>query len=448
MRKLFGNIFPLSIIYLAVLAIFSNGLSNYFLQDDFYNIYRGFVGSFVPIPYFAFRPIPYEIFGWIVVNLLGTNPVLTHAILFVFHFLNIYLLWKLIGKFTKNKKIQFFASFLYGTSSTHFGVLFWVTANYVLFGTTLLLIFLLTLFSSKTNLSKGKIFSFLFLYFLMLLTNEVFSILPLFLVILSVYRKNIKQIIFPAALLSGLSIFFRVATRSYSVGKDYEIGSIGEIIKTIWWYVLRGFNLAEGVKLMDKTDKLLVFLCAVFLALIFCIVFFIFAKTRKKPDGKILILGLSGFLFFTAPFFALSHHLSSYYLNTALLGFTIMITYFWLPIFQKKGKIYQALPFIFLIFFAYLSFVNIRFAQKESWITRRGEIARRYVSLTKKLYLTLPKGATLVFGKTAVDHNEISISLYNEYAFKLIYKDPTLKVIYDQTHILMPNEYGISEGDS
>lgn len=448
MNKLFKNIFPLSVIYFTVLAIFLNGFSNYFLQDDFYNIYRGWIGSFVPIQYFAYRPIPYEIFGWVVVNLLGTNPILTHAILFIFHFLNIYLFWTLIGRLTKNKKIQFFASFLYGTSSIHFGVLFWVTANYVLFGTTFFLFFLLILFSHKTSLTKGKLLLLLFVYLCMVLTNEVFLILPIFFVVLSVFQKNIKHIIFPTTILSGLAIIFRILTQAYSKGPDYEVGSMGEIGKTIWWYVLRGFNLAEGVKLMDKTDKLLVSICVVFLILTFGIVLFIFAKTKNKPDKKILILGLLSFLFFASPFFLLTRHATSYYLNTSVIGFIIAITYFWLPILEKKETKYQFLVFIFLAFYIFLSSINIRFAQKTSWIVRRGETARKYVSLAKKLYPALPKGATLVFGKATVDRNEISISLYDGFAFKLIYKDPTLKVIYGQTHILMPNEYGISEDNN
>ncbi len=448
MNYLLSKFLPLGIIYLTVLVIFFPGLFNFFLQDDFFNLYRGWLGYFTPSPYLAFRFLPYEIFGSFVVYILGINPVLTHLFLLLTHLFNIYLLFELIGKFTKNKKIQFIISFLYGTSSIHFGVLFWMTANYILLGTTFLLLFLHALYYNITNITKSKLLLLLFLYLCMLLTSEAFSLFPIFLFVVSLHARKIRPLLLPATFLSGMSIVFRFAAQAYSTGPDYALSSISEIARTVWWYILRGLNLAEGIRLMEKIQLQFVFLNLLILAFCMGIALFVFVKIKQKPDRKILGLGLIWFIVFGTVYFLLVHHITAYYLNTALVGFILIITYFWLPIFGKKENRYKFLTIIFLISYSLLSYINIRFAQQTSWIVVRGETARKYIQLAKKLYPTLPKGATLVFGKTNTDYQEISLSLYGEYAFKLIYNDPTLKVIYDKMHILRLNEYGISETDT
>jgi len=442
------KILPLSVIYFAVVLIFAPGLFNYFLQDDFFNMYKGWIGILSPISYLAFRPIPYELFGGFVVYVLGTNPILTHLFLLITHFLNIYLVWRLIGKFAKNVWLQFFTSFLYGVSSIHFGVIFWLTANYLLSGTTILLIFLHILISHKSNPGKEKTTILIFLYLAMLLTNEIFVVLPLFLFFLSLYKKQIKNLLPSLTLLSGLSIIFRFISKAYSQGADYAIGSISDIVRTVWWYILRGINIAEGIRAMDKLQLQSVFLCLTVIAVCTSLAFFIFFKQKKKPDRRILILAILWFILFAAPYFILTRHETAYYLNTALIGFAGVITYAWLPVLNQRQTKYKLLVVLFLTFYGLLSYLNIQFLQQTSWIVWRGEIARRYIQLAKSRYPSLPKGATLVFQKTAVPHKEISLALYNEYALKLIYKDETLKVIYDDTHILKPNEYGISEDNT
>lgn len=438
----------LAVIYFAILIIFFPGLSNYFLQDDFFNMYRGWIGAFNPTPYLAFRPIPYEIFGSFVVYVLGMNPVLTHLFLLFAHFLNVFLLWKLIGKFTKNIWVQFFTSFLYGVSSIHFGVLFWLTASYLLFGTTILLIFLYVLISHKSNPRKGKTTILIFLYLVMLLTNETFSVFPLFLFFVSIYEKSVKRLLIPLALLSGISIAFRFISKAYSAGSDYAIGTTYEIVRTVWWYILRGINITEGIRTMDKLQSQLVFLYLTVIAVCTGLALFIFLKQKRKPDRKILILGILWFVFFASVYFVLPRHETAYYLNTALIGFAGVITYIWFPVLNQKQTKYKILISFFLTVWGLLSYLNVRFVQQTSWIVWRGEIARKYIQLVKQNYPTLPKSATVVFQKTAVSHKEISLALYNEYALKLIYKDKTLKVIYDEEHILKPNEYGVSESDS
>lgn len=288
----------------------------------------------------------------------------------------------------------------------------------------------------------------IFLYLSMLLTNEAFSVFPIFLLFLSVYEKNTKRLLVPVTLLSGLSVGLRIISKAYSRGADYAIGSANEIIRTAWWYTLRAANLVEGIRAIDKSQLQLVFLYLT--AILICTVFtlFIFFKNKKKPERKISFLGILWFVLFASPYFALAYHKTAYYLNTALIGLVIVAVYLWWPVFSKKGYRYKFLILLFLSIYGLLSYLNVQFLKQTSWMVWRGEIARKYVQLAKRLYPTLPKGATLVFKKTSVTHKEISLALYNEFALKLIYKDPTLQVIYDETHVLMPNEYGVSEIDS
>lgn len=443
MRKVLIKIFPLVIIYVVSFIIFFRGLGNYFLQDDFFNIYRGWIWSLYPN--FAFRPIPYELFGSFVLHVLGKDPVLTHAILLLFHFLNVYLLWVLIGRFTKKIRIQFFMSFLYAVSSVHFGVIYWMSADYILLGTTFLLLFLHTLFSYKSNPTKVKFLFLLFLYLCMVFTNEAFSVFPIFLFIISTKEKAVGKLFTPVTLLCVFSIVLRVFLKTYSAGPDYALGTLGETVRTIWWFILRSINVTEGIRFMGKAQIFLPIFFLLLLALCMSVAGLVFLKTRKKPDRNILLLGVVWFFLFGAPYFVLVHHVTSYYLNCALIGFIIVITYIWLPLFAKKQIRYIFLMLLFLSVYGMLSYINAGFLQKTSWLVWRAETARKYVRLAKQLYPVLPKGATIVFGKTAVAHDEISLALYNDIAFKLIYEDPSLNTIYDDNYIIKTGDVIISE---
>lgn len=436
------------------IGVFYRGLFNFFFQDDFFNISLGWIHtprdffniftSFLRYPNNAFRPIPYYLFGSVIIHFFQLNSVLTHITLFLIHGLNIYLIWRLIGKFTKKKTLQFSPSYLYAIHTVHFGVLYWLSADYLLFGTTFLLFLFFIILSYEHRPTPLKFFGFLFVFVLTLLTNEALFVLPVFLLFVQriFHLKHIKKIIIPTILLSILSFLFRLRISGFSALPDYQIGTIPEVIKTFLWYIQRSLNISEGVRLMGRTEFLAssaLFIVA-FLLTGYAMVFH--AKSREKPDTKILIISVIFFLIFGAPFFLLAHHLSSYYMNTAVLGVIGMITFLWIP--KMSGKTTIS-PMLFFICFGLLSFVNIQFLNRTSWLVWRGEVARKYITLVKNRYPQLPKGSTVVFLPRSVSDSELSVALYNDIALKLLLNDPTFHTIIDRAHISLPGEYRVSD---
>lgn len=450
--KSYFKLLAIFFIFGLAIMIFYGGFFNYFFQDDFINIYLGWLQTprdigklsyvFIENPYNAYRPIAYYLFGLIIIYILHLNSFITHFILFLIHLTNIILLWRFLETFISSKKLIFLTIFLYALSSIHFGILYWWTTDYLSLGTLFLLVNLLLIKryeSLPTNLKYGSI---IILYIITILTNEALFVLPLLLLVFHYlfHTKNIQKLIIPITIISLGSFVFRYSISKFRELPDYSLGTINEIYKSIQWYLLRAFNLPEGIRALGSISLGITLMVFVGLLFIFLIAIYFSWKNMNQDRLHIFIFGISWYLIFGFPFFLLPHHLSSFYLHTALIGISLSTASVLSSFLMNKSILRKIIIFIFCGGYAVLSYLNIMYFQKAHWIVRRAEIAKNYIKKTMDLYPSLPKGASIVFKNTNIPLSEIEIVLAKDKALQLIYNDPTLQVYYktDSDEIYCP----------
>ena len=76
----------------------------------------------------AYRPLTLRVYYFLSVNFFGTSPLPIRILSFITFYLDVFLVGYLANLLTKNIKIAFLAVFLYATSVTHFGHLYYTGA--------------------------------------------------------------------------------------------------------------------------------------------------------------------------------------------------------------------------------------------------------------------------------------------------------------------------------
>lgn len=420
----------LSIIFLTLLLFFK-ALVNPFFQDDFLLLWLGWLKEsgdfwhfFAFVPHFPYRPIAIHLLGALVVHGFRMNAIYSHLLLFGLHLINTLLVWRLIRLLTKRYSTAYIGSVIYAVSTVQFIPLFWWATVYMVLGTTITL--LLTLLLLKEQQTQRTIVSGWVLFLLMLITNESLFVFPIYyLIYIKIFTSKNSVSPWPYIWIAGFFVIIKIAFGAYPVSGDYAIGSIVQIISTTKWYVLRAFNISEGIRQMPPFMKMLT---SLLLGLWIVLWSFRVFKQRLK-FFRLGLLGLSWFFIFCGPFFLLVFHASPYYLNTALVGVVLFVAVGWTKRFNNSIK-EKLITTMWLSLYVSVSLININYLQKTHWVVWRAEIARTYMRLTKDLYPQLPKNATVIFTKTQVDPKEIRIALSDEKALQLLYNDPMLRVVY------------------
>lgn len=442
----------LLVVYTLVVLVFFRGITNFFFQDDFINIYIGWIRNLADIPNIitafkqypnnAYRPIPYYLFGNIIIYLFKLNPVATHISLFILHGLNIFLLLRFLRLYvTKSLALLLLLLIFYGLNVLHLGVLYWFSTDYILLGTTFFLLLCLLVLKYERRPDPKHFFLLLFVYILMLLTNESLFLAPLQLFIMSkIFNlKRITKLLYVTIVISIISFIFRIKISGFGNLPDYQFGSFIEIVSLVRWYLLRTINLPEGIKAMDNTSINLIYTGSLVLVICFLKLFKHLKMHWRKINLKLLFFGICWFFILGLPYFLLVHHETAYYLNTAYIGLIIAAGTLFAPIYENKKIKLSILTIVTATCYIVMSYVGVSFLNKTSWLVWRGEIARRYFFKTKNTYPILPQGATVVFTKTKIPLSEIRFALYEDKALQLYYLDPTLKVRYEEN--VTPGEW-------
>lgn len=419
------DIFLLVIISLITLGIFHQGLTNFFFMDDFVNMYIGWVKnwgdlktalfSFRDYPYTAYRPIPYFLYGFIIINFFHLSPIITHIAMFSLHIWNAYLVYKLSK--------SFISPLIYAAGAIHFGSLYWWSGHYVAIGTLFFLLSILTYPKFKT----------LLFYFFMLLSNESLLATPIVYFFISKIQKKHPpyKLLSLMTIVSITSFIFRISISKFGKLPDYTIGNIPQIIQTTRWYLLRLSNLPEAVQTMPEFEKNILYIVVVIF--IISLIILILKFWKKIIKNSSILLGIIIFITTASPFFLLPKHLSSYYLNTGFVGIAIIFgTIIGSGLAPQKFYL-KAISFISIATFLTGSFISVQYMNKTSWMVWRGEFAKKYIEKVKKIYPLLPQNATVIFQNTNVPLGELSIALYHDKALRLYYNDKTLKVLYGKS---------------
>jgi len=388
--------------------IFLPSFKAYFTHDDFFHLLiakpaglNNFL-SFFDITqsyqgYPHFRPLTTQVFyslAWI----FDLNPLPMHILNFVIYIvvsILIYDLFKVIGF---NEKAAFIGLFLYITSATHFGRIYFLSTQE--FGYSLFVLFSLILFIKyiKTNHKFYNILC-IFFYILALLSKEVAVVTPLLIFLTVTYVKFNKnnlhpksmllilwetfKKLFPYIIVTGIYLFFRIFYYGFAEGDSYIWDFSPRFLNTLFWYGVWSLNMPEMLvdfvgagfsinpNLFRYWSKEITPIFILFgLQVVFIIMIAIKKLINKSIDKNNLIFGVLWFSVSLLPVLFLPLHKFSFYLTLATVGVAAVISSLMINV--SKGCIT-----VFCILWFTTSYMTIKLTEKTHWITRGAETANR-----------------------------------------------------------------------
>lgn len=416
-----------------------------------------------------YRPIFREGFHNIYFSIFGLNHLPFRIFLFVIHFINISLVYTLVDKIFLKKSLAFFAAFFFAIGASNVSLLYYLAGGIEASGAVMFAL-LTILFYQKYLIKeqlKFRIFSFIFFLF-SLASHEIIIMVPFIIIglilLLNPVKKSFFKIIklypyFFVLLIYLLIDFFKIG---FSSGEQqyHFIFNFKTILNSFAWYsawafgipemlidfVLPGFKLNPALMRYWGNYYIFIFTTFIISAFILCFnIIYLFLRKRAILKDKRFIFFLLWFPIGILPVIFLPAHKSTHYLVFVLPAFWTIVGFISLNSYWEIRKKYPKLSSTFLVTFlgslVLLSYVSINLENNSYWAASRGRLAEKLINEVVSLYPTLPKGSIVYFsndpnyphltdewGKTS---KQASFALNGSDGLQLLYKDPTLKVYYE-----------------
>ncbi len=404
-RKLFLNT-KLLFIFLLSFIIYFPSLFTFYTHDDFFLLKiskANSLGEFFNFFNFTqgpeglgvYRPLTTQVFYFLSNSVFNLNPLALHIISFATFFLIIYLVYKLVNMLVKNDSVAFLTAFLYATSATHYGHLYYL-ATYQELGLAvfcLLAVIFFIKFARKGNLKYY--FLSTITYVLALLSKETAIVIPSILALVYGLLKLRKEKILPARkfvlALSGFVVillvylYFHFFLYGLAQGESYIWDFSPRFINTLFWYGLWSFNLPEmlvdfvgpGLKLSHNLfrfwSKEIVPIFLLFGA-VTAFILYLVVKVRnilKKKDIQIIIFSLAWFVLALIPVLFLPLHKFTYYLTLPLIGVVFAISYL-----IEKARMTNSIKLAFASIWVILSIFTLQLTRETHWVSQGAEVAK------------------------------------------------------------------------
>ena len=394
---------------------------------NFFNLTKGTDGLGM------YRPLTTQVFYSLSWKFFNLNPICLHIISFMTFAGIIYLVYKLAKIVTHSENVSLIAAFLYATSATHFGHLYYL-ATYQELGMTLFTLLSCLFFLEYLNKQRfGKwLLSFLF-FLLSLLSKETAVMAPFLIILLYLFvsfqrrsKLSAKKFIYsliPYFLILFIYFFFRFSSYGFATGDSYIWNfSIERAVNTLGWYGLWSLNLPEmlvdfvgpGLKLNPNLLKyyskeiipILILFALELVILLYAFIKVIINIFRNHKPGKLLIthyplfiilFGGAWFVLALVPVLFLPVHKFTFYLTMPLVSISVAVSY--LLVSNNKKPI----TILFLATWFSLSILTLTLTVKTNWITKGQETARRVHNYLIENELALGKYETIVFYDTEED---------------------------------------------
>jgi len=456
-------------VFLTPVLLFLKSFSAYFSQDDFFRLRASQISSLTEIgKFFSFsairgyafyRPLPREVFSFMMWHLFGLNPFPYHLFQFFIYIFNLFLIDKLFSKLIDNnfkgkEKVRCLVIFLYVISAVNLGTFYYLSSLEILLAMTFILL-------TITCFITGKYLKSFLFCLLSLMCHEISYVSPVFLLVFTfVLRKNRPNLktILPFFTVTFLTAWLNISQIRLPSQKEYlPEFSFLRPINNLFWYFIWSLGIPEhmldfvghGLKINPKIIRQyplyfwtmsLTFsgLIAGLISSLISLLMNSFVKTLKGSTDKKFwrylflavfwyLTGISFFLFFGS-------HRFIYYLIFSQVG-----TCFALALLISRLSLKSSL--IVLILFFVLNFNTIKWGEKTYWALGRSRLAKKLTTEIKTAYPTFPKGAIIWlkddpsylspgpdWGGTA---KQAYIALSGSDGIQLLYNDFSLKVYYE-----------------
>lgn len=487
------KIFPFLLIILFTILLYYPALNTYFSHDDFFHFkvsqagdkpggYLYFLGFH---PYAErgiafYRPLFREYLYGPFYTLFGLNHFPFRTLSFTIHFINIYLVYCLLHRLFKSKPIAFIVAFFFAITAANVATLYYLAGGIQTQGATLFILLSL-IFFLRHQINKTRYSAWLpFATFIFGIScHEQAAIVPILLagivLIQNKTESKLKGIVklWPYFLITYVYLFLNVKVIGYSSSEtQYQmVINLKTTLQTFLWYSVWAIGLPEtfvdfllpGFKLNPNLMKYwgdyyrIIFpVFFVSLSIIIYLTLLLLIKDRGKIFNKRFIFLLFWFPLGILPFLFLPSHKSTHYLYPSLPAFWGILGYLIINAYQKfvrhKNNKIKPLIAILLIALTLLSATSAILGRSTYWAAQRGKLASNLISQVMSKYPRLPKAA-IIYIKNDPDYPYISegwggsskqayFALNGQDALQLLYKDPKLKVIYEDLGNIPPELVG------
>lgn len=472
---------PFFLIFTAVLLLYHPAFGVYFSHDDFFSFkvsqtngsLRDFLNlfsfhSFEDRGIAFYRPLFREAYFNIYYSLFGLNHYPARLFSFLLHFSNIFLVYTFANNFLKNHLTAQLSALFFGISAANVAILYYLTGGIQVQGATLFSLLCLIFFYKF--LENGKVYAkrLAFVFFLFgLASHELSTVLPAILLGLTFVKYPIFKFLKSA---STLWLFFAILIPyfyleifiiGYSSGEEqYKlVFSLKNLINSYSWYTVWALGLPEmlidwvrpGLKLNPSllkywSDYYYVIFPTFFLGLLslmFSSLYLLFVDKKEIINKQNIflafwfIVGLTPVIFFPS-------HKSTYYLGTVLPAFWILLCSIVVNYYELRSKASLTallLPLSFIVSVFLLSLTSARLGEQTYLASQRGKIALKLINDFKSKYPSLERGSIIYFKNDPTypfvskewggTSKQAAFVLNNADALQLFYKDPTVKVFYE-----------------
>lgn len=459
------------LLIIAFILINFNALNSYFSQDDFFHLRQVLGKSIHEIPnfflpwndlgYAFYRPLSREVFGFLSYNLFGLNPLIFHLLNALVIFLIGVNLFKFVGLLTKNRYAQNLSIMFYTLSNVHNIELFYLSSIQTLLAALFVLLSINNFYFYIEKKRKVNFWYSILFFILGILSHESAIVIIPLIGLIRIFKRPVfnlhlfKKTFFD--LIPFLTLFFlRLIIYFFSVQLPKEevynpSFSPRSILNTLIWYILWTFGLSEIlVDFMTLTLNfnpdffrfhsnyaIVVFPSTMLIVFILSFFVFIARKAIVRNSGFIYILAaysisLLPFVFFPKHKFVYYLSLPTVFLSALLATLTILIPNKFL---SKAGLL------ILLVCLTLISVNTSLLNEKTYWAAKRAKAAKTIITDTLMKYPKPAKGAVFLVNNNSNYPNiskewgssskQAFYILSGSDAFQLFYRDPTIKVIYE-----------------
>jgi len=327
----------LLIIFLLTFAVYFNTLSNDFVWDDHYFVFREEIKEISNIPSFflndvegVYRPLR-EVFYTLTYNVFGENPLFYHLMSLLLHIGISVTIFLFVRKLTKKTFLSFLTALFFGIHPIHTEAVSFITSSFDNFGVLFMFLSLLFYLDRKNYLS-------LFFFVLAAFAYEPVIVLPLLLILIDLYKKEDMRdkikIYVPYFVILGVFLFIRfflvnvVSRIDEPLGASYLLTLLAmpKIVSDYIFLLFFPFNLSVNHKVVFAHS----YLDPVAIFSTICLLGLILAALYLFKKNKIISFTIFWFLITLLPFsniIPLQRLIAEVYLYVPSLGFCLLIAY-------------------------------------------------------------------------------------------------------------------------
>lgn len=435
--------------------------------------FNGFLKLFAIEPFSErgiafYRPIFREALHNIYFAIFGLKAIPFRILVLTIHLINITLCYILVKKIFKDNLLAFWSAFFFGTASANSALLYYLAGGIEAGGATMFALSSLILFWLYLQNRQKRFYALSFTAFLLaIFSHEIVAAVGgvMFLMFLFSGRKvslNSLKLFIPFILTTSALLYIDLVIIGLSPGEtQYEfIFNLKTITNSLSWYFLWAFGLPEtlidfvgpGLNINPTLMRYwgnyytIIFPAAVVAFLmLFISVFYLLSKKIKLLLNRQFWFFLLWYPVGLLPVVFLPGRKSTHYLVFVLPAFWTIVSFLVLKLYRTLSKnskfLGTSIGALTIISIFLLSFTSVRLLDSTYWAAQRGRIAEKLIKNVKETYPTLPKGAVIFFtndpdypyltkewGHTS---KQASLILNGSDALTLLYKDPTLKVFYE-----------------